>query len=140
MHFWSPWKPAGGGFFPFLIGSNFGSDDSPGPVVFFSFSPGGEVDFWLRELHLWLALIPMHFWSPWKPAGGGFFPFLIGSSFGSDDSPGPVVFLSFSPGGMTRWIFGSESCCVAWVDVKESDDPIGESIPQLSKTLVEKGL
>merc|ERR1711980_85177 len=31
--------------------------------------------FWLRELQLWLALIPMHFWSPWKPAGGGFFPF-----------------------------------------------------------------
>ena len=31
-------------------------------------------------------------------------------------------------------------CRVAWVEVKESDDPIGESIPRLSKTLVEKGL
>merc|ERR1712035_300403 len=31
--------------FPFLIGSNFGSDSSRGPVVFFSFSPG-EMPMW----------------------------------------------------------------------------------------------
>merc|ERR1712035_254141 len=54
--------------------------------------------FLVRELQLWLALIPMHFWSPWKPAGDCFFPFLIGSNFGSDDSRGPVVIFSFSPG------------------------------------------
>merc|ERR1712035_109183 len=45
----------------------------------------------------------MCFWSPWQPAGSGFFPFLIGSNFGSDDSPGPVVFLSFLPGEMPMW-------------------------------------
>merc|ERR1712035_117291 len=159
--------------FPFLIGSNFGSHDSRGTVVIFSFSPGeistlrggflaptaavvvcfdsdaglvptaarwrwffpvfdrvefwlrrqprtcrffqfftrwnDQVDFWLRELQLWLALIPMCFWSPWQPAGSGFFPFLIGPTFGSDDRRGPYVFFSFSPGGFS----GSESCsCV----------------------------
>ena len=44
-----------------------------------------------------------------------------------------------------KWLRASHSvmvkpCRVAWVEVKESDDPIGESIPRLSKTLVEKGL
>merc|ERR1712035_39147 len=80
----------GVGFFPFLIGSNFGSDDSRGHVVFFSFSlgemPMWRGGFWLRELQLWLALIEMQFWYPLQPAGGGFFPFLIGSNFGSHDS------------------------------------------------------
>merc|ERR1712035_220111 len=40
MQVWYPRQPVGGGFFPFLIGSNFGYDGSRGPVVIFSFSPG----------------------------------------------------------------------------------------------------
>merc|ERR1712035_92565 len=56
--------------------------------------------FWLRELQLWFALIPMQVWYPRQPAGGGFFPFLIGPNFGSDDRRGPYVFFSFSPGGV----------------------------------------
>ena len=65
--------------------------------------PSGEVDFWLRELQLWLALIPMQVWYSRPAAGGGFFPFLIGSNFGFHDSRGPVVFFSFSPGEMPMW-------------------------------------
>merc|ERR1712035_165231 len=65
--------------------------------------PCGEVDFWLRELQLWLALIPMQFWYPRQPADGHFFLFLIGSNFGSKDSCGPVLFFSFSPGEMPMW-------------------------------------
>merc|ERR1712035_223588 len=112
MCFWSPWQPAGSGFFPFLIGPNFGSDDRRGPYVFFSFSPGGFWwIFWLRKPQLRLALIPMCFWPPWQPAGSGFFPFLIGPNFGSDDRRGPYVFFSFSPGGFS----GSESRSCAWL-------------------------
>merc|ERR1712035_134378 len=59
--------------------------------------------FWLRELQLWFALIPMHFWTPQQPAGSGFFPFLMGWNFGSDDTGGPVLFFSFSPGEMPMW-------------------------------------
>merc|ERR1712035_81876 len=65
--------------------------------------PCGEVDFWLQELQLWLALIDMQFWYPRQPAAGCFFPFLIGSNFGSDNSRGHVVFFSFSPGEMPMW-------------------------------------
>ena len=52
---------------------------------------------------MWLALIELQFWYSRQPAGGGFFPFLIRSNFGSDDSRGPVVFFSFSPGEMPMW-------------------------------------
>merc|ERR1712035_106173 len=65
--------------------------------------PCGEVDFWLQELQLWLALIDMQFWYSRQPKGGGFFHFLIRSNFGSDDSRRPVVFFSFSPGEMPMW-------------------------------------
>merc|ERR1712035_294138 len=71
------------------------------------FSVFHPVDFWLRELQFWLALIPMHFWPPRQPAGGVFFPFLMGLNFGSDNSHGPVVFFSFSPGEMPMWRGGS---------------------------------
>ena len=44
-----------------------------------------------------------------------------------------------------RWLRASHSatvkpCRVAWVEVKESDDPTVESVPRLSQTLIEKGL
>merc|ERR1712035_174248 len=70
--------------------------------------------FCLRELQLRLALIPMCFWSPWQPAGSGFFPFLIGPNFGSDDRRSPYVFFSFSP-GEAGGFSGSESCSCAWL-------------------------
>merc|ERR1712035_198204 len=54
MCFWYPRQPAGDGFFPFLIESNFGSKDSRGPVFFQFFT---RWIFWLRELQLRLALI-----------------------------------------------------------------------------------
>merc|ERR1712035_83037 len=73
-----------------------------GAVLTF-FSVFHQVDFWLRELQLWLGLIEMQFSYPLQPAGGGFFLFLIGSNFGSDSSRGPVLFFSFSPGEMPIW-------------------------------------
>merc|ERR1711980_36678 len=107
MQFWYSRQPAAGGFLPFLIGSNL-APTAAADLLFFSVfhqvkCPCGEVVFWLRELQLWLALIEMYFWSPWKPAGGGFFPFLIGLNFGSNNSRGPVLFFSFSPGEMPMW-------------------------------------
>merc|ERR1712035_50169 len=108
MQFWSPRQPKGSVFFPGFDRVEFWLRRQPRTCCFFSVfhqvkCPCGEVYFWLRELQLWLALIEMQFWYSLQPAGVGFFPFLIGSNFGSDDSRGHVVFFSFSPGEMPIW-------------------------------------
>merc|ERR1712035_279383 len=67
------------------------------------FSVFHQVDFLAPRAAVALGFDSDVFWSPWQPAGSGFFPFLIGPNFRSDDRRGPYVFFSFSPGGMTRW-------------------------------------
>merc|ERR1712035_248993 len=86
-------------FFPIFDRAQFWLRQQARSLLFFQLCT--RWIFWLRELQLRLALIRMCFWSPWQPAGSGFFPFLIGPNFGSDDRRGPYVFFSFSSGGFS---------------------------------------
>merc|ERR1712035_99102 len=73
-----------------------------GAVLMF-FSVFHQVDFLAPRAAVALGFDSDVFLVSRQPAGGGFFPFLIGSNFGSESSRGPVVFLSFSPGEMPMW-------------------------------------
>merc|ERR1711980_81485 len=74
-----PTAAAGLGFFPFLTGSNFGSNSSRGPVFFFSFSPG-EMPMWRGGFLAPSAAVVVGFDSdavlvPTAARGRWFFPF-----------------------------------------------------------------